>query len=388
MFIARINRNTSPAENRRLYDAAPTKVRLKIPEGQTIGIDDKIRGRVEWQSDLMGDPIILRADGRALYNFATVVDDAGLGITHVIRAAEHLTNTAVQVVCCEALGYPLPVFAHVPVVNEPTIKGQASSKKKLSKRDMKKFVTPEIREKLRLIGWTDAEINARDDLNPATVAYYREMGYLPAALVNYLGRLGWSLDDKTEVMPLETMIANFGLERVNDSPASFDPEKLAWMAGEYMKLVPLAERVAGVLPFLVRAKLIEEPISDAMREKVTQIVAACAERIKIFSDILQYPYFFRDPVVDSALVEKRVKKPGMPETLRDFAVEIRSLEPFDAASLETKTKAFCEARGVKLGDLNHAVRVATTGVMIGPGVFDLLAILGRDESLRRIEAAL
>ncbi len=122
--------------------------------------------------------------------------------------------------------------------------------------------------------------------------------------------------------------------------------------------------------------------------KVTAIVAACAERIKIFSDILQYPYFFRDPLRDPALVEKRVKKPGMPEILRDFAAEIRTLGPWDAASLEAKTKAFCDARGVKLGDLNHAVRVATTGVMIGPGVFDLLAILGRDESLRRIEAAL
>ena len=211
------------------------------------------------------------------------------------------------------------------------------------------------------------------------------MGYLPAALVNYLGRLGWSLDDKTEVMSLDTMIANFGLERVNDSPASFDPEKLAWMAGEYMKLLPLADRVAGVLPFLVRAKLIAESLDAATRDRVTAIVAACAERIKIFSDILQYPYFFRDPVLDPALVEKRIKKAGMPETLRDFAAEIKALQTWDVANLETKTKAFCEARGLKLGDLNHAIRVATTGVMVGPGVFDLLAILGRDEVLRRID---
>ena len=253
---------------------------------------------------------------------------------------------------------------------------------------MKKFVTPEIRAKLKLVGWTDEQINSRDDLNPATVAYYRELGYLPEALVNYLGRLGWSLDDKTEFIPLPQMIANFGLDRVNDSAARFDPEKLAWMAGEYMKVLPLAERVAGVLPFLVRAKVIAEPVDAAMREKVTAIVAACAERIKIFSDILQYPYFFRDPVLDPALVEKRVKKPGMPEILRDFAAEIRSVETWDVAALEPKTKAFCEARGVKLGDLNHAVRVATTGVMIGPGVFDLLAILGRDETLRRIASAI
>ena len=372
-----VNRQTSAAENRRLYDAKPTTLRLKVPEGRTIAIDDQIRGRVEWQSDLMGDPVILRPDGRALYNFATVVDDIALKITHVVRAAEHLTNTAIQVVVYEALGVPLPAFAHVPVVNEP------NSKKKLSKRDMKKFVTAEVRAKLRAVGWSDTEIDSRDDLNPATVAFYRELGYLPAALVNYLGRLGWSLDDKTEVMPLETMIGNFSLERVNDSPASFDPEKLAWMAGEYMKLLPIAERVEGVLPFLTRAKLVTEP---ADRAKITRIVEAVGERLKIFSDILQYAYFFRDPVWDPASVAKRLTKEGMPETVRAFVGELN--EAFDAATLESKAKAFCEARGLKIGELNHALRVAVTGVMIGPGVFDCLAILGRDESVRRIKTAL
>src|SRR6185369_6303762 len=181
------HRLTPAAECRRLYDAKPTTIRLKVPDGETIAIDDAIRGHVGWPSDLMGDPVIMRADGRALYNFATVVDDVLFKITHVVRAAEHLTNTAVQVVAYRALGAPLPAFAHVPVVNEP------NSKKKLSKRDMKKFVTAEVRAKLNAIGWSDAEIDSRDDLNPATVAFYREMGYLPAALVNYLGRLGWSL---------------------------------------------------------------------------------------------------------------------------------------------------------------------------------------------------
>src|SRR5207249_11290860 len=120
----------------------------------------------------------------------------------------------------EGLGAPLPRFGHVPVVNEP------NSKKKLSKRDMKKFVTAEVRTKLHAVGWTDEQINSRDDLNPATVAFYPELGYLPAGLVNYLGRLGWSLDDKTEIIGLEEMIAKFSLDRVNQSPASFDPEKL------------------------------------------------------------------------------------------------------------------------------------------------------------------
>ena len=122
---------------------------------------------------------------------ATVVDDVAMQITHVVRAAEHLSNTPIQLLVYKGLGAPLPQFAHVPVVNEP------KSKKKLSKRDMKKFVTPEVRQKLNAIGWTDEHIDSRDDLNPATVAFYRELGYLPAALINYLGRLGWSLDDKS-----------------------------------------------------------------------------------------------------------------------------------------------------------------------------------------------
>jgi len=376
------HRHTPPAECRRLYDEKPTTLRLKVPEGQTLAIEDAIRGHVEWQSDLIGDPVILRPDGRALYNFATVVDDIGLQITHVVRAAEHLTNTAIQVVVYQGLGVPLPTFAHVPVVNEP------NSKKKLSKRDMKKFMTPDIRAKLHAVGWSEAEIDSRDDLNPATVAFYRELGYLPAALVNYLGRLGWSLDDKTEVMPLETMIGNFGLERVNDSPASFDPEKLHWMAGEYMKQLPLEKRVEGVIPFLQRAKMIPAELSDADRAKVASVVSACGDRIKIFSDILQVgAFFFRAPVYDLSLIQKRLKKDGMPELVGEYLATVAS-GAFDHQALETAAKAFCEAKGVKIGDLNHALRVATTGVMVGPGVFDCLAVLGREETNRRVAAAL
>src|SRR5580765_297206 len=255
------HRDTPAAECVRLYRDKQTTLRLKVPTGQVIAIDDLIRGRVEWQSDLTGDPVILRADGRALYNFATVVDDVAMRITHVVRAAEHLSNTATQVLVYQAMGAATPSFAHIPVVNEPAAKpGTAyppgvkppNPNKKLSKREMAKFLTPDVRTKLHAVGWTDEQINSRDDLNPATVAFYRELGYLPAGLVNYLGRLGWSLDDKAEIIPLDEMTALFSLERVNNSPASFDPEKLAWLNGEYMKRLPSSEKVDGVIPFLRR----------------------------------------------------------------------------------------------------------------------------------------
>ncbi len=397
------HRDTPTAECLRLMQETPTSLRLKVPAGKTLAIDDLIRGKVEWQSDLIGDPVILRAPdatgvSRALYNFATVVDDHALKITHVIRAAEHLTNTAVQVVAYEALGAAVPQFAHIPVVNEPAPKpgvtyaaGEKPNKnKKLSKREMKKFVTAEVRSKLRAVGWTDAEIDARDDLNPATVAFYRELGYLPAALVNYLGRLGWSLDDKAEIIKLDEMIANFGLDRVNQSPASFDPDKLYWVAGEYMKVLPLPEKVAGVVPFLVRAKLVTEPLDPATRTRLEQVILACGDRLKLFSDILLYatPFLKTDPDYAPESVDKRLKKEGAADLLRGFKTVLASADPYDPATLEALLRQYVKDRGVKADLLIHSLRVSTTGMEVGVGLFDALVLLGREETLRRIDLGL
>ncbi len=374
------HRDTPSADNVRLYQEKPTALRLKVPEGQTVAIDDVIRGRVEVQTDTVGDPVIVRPDGRPLYNFAVVVDDVAMQITHVVRAAEHLSNTPTQCLIYDALNYTRPTFAHVPVVNEP------KSSKKLSKRDMKKFVTPEVRAKLRAVGYSDADIDARDDLNPATVAFYRELGYLPQALVNYLARLGWSLDDKTEKISTADLIANFSLERVSSAPASFDPDKLAWLAGESMKEMPLAERVAGCEPFLRRGGYVGATLTDAERDKLTRVVAACGDRLKLFSDILTYapPFFRADPAYEPKSVEKRLKKAGAADLLRAFAPELEKAEPFDAPTLEKLLHDFCAAKSIKPGEMVHPLRVATTGVEVGPGLFDCLVILGRAEVLRRI----
>jgi glutamyl-tRNA synthetase len=378
-------RNEKPAAARRALAERPATVRLKVPAGRTIVVDDLIAGPVETQSDLVSDPVILRADGSALYNFATVVDDAAMQITHVIRAKEHLSNTPVQVLIYEAMGVTLPRFAHVPVVNAP------KSKEKLSKRKMQQFMTPEVIGMLRSVhavpaDWTDEQIKKNEELNPATVAYYRALGYLPESLINYFGRLGWSLDDRTEIMDKGTMIANFSLDRVNDSPASFDPEKLYWMAGEYMRAAPLERKVDGVLPVLRRAGLIS---GDSDIARIRSVVEICGDRLKVFSDILQYAaFFFRDPQYDPKAVKGRLHKEGMPALLREATQLLAAAQPFDAGTLEAKVKAFCETKGAKFGDLNHALRVATTGVMVGPGVFESLAILGKAETLRRIETAL
>ena len=386
-------RDTPSAENVKVYKEKPAPLRLKVPVGKTIKIHDLIRGEVEWQTDLIGDPVILRAPGadgvaRPLYNFATVVDDVAMNITHVIRAAEHLSNTPTQVLVYEAMGAALPVFAHVPVVNAP------KSKEKLSKRKMQQFMTPQVIAQLRAChvfpaDMSDEAIKKQEVVNPATVEFYRQLGYLPSAMVNYLGRLGWSMDDKTEIIPLQEMIAKFGLDRVNNAPASFDPEKLLWLAGEYMRMLPLAQRTAGVIPFLQRAGLLGDSVDDATRAKTEMVVEACGDRLKLFSDVLSYAaFFFRDPEYDPAAVEKRLKKPGATDILRDVREILDKAEPFEAKALEEKMQSFCQERALKPGDLNHILRVAATGVTIGPGVFECLAILGKTETLRRIDKAL
>jgi glutamyl/glutaminyl-tRNA synthetase len=380
-------RANPPQTNLRLYQEKPTIVRFKVPENKTIAFHDLICGDVAVQTDEVGDPIILRADGRPLYNFATVVDEVDMRITHVIRAKEHLSNTPSQVLFYEALNYPTPKLAHVPVVNAP------NSKEKLSKRKMKQFMTDEVVAKLRAVhavppGMTDEQIKSQEDLNPSTVAFYRTLGYLPAAVVNYFGRLGWSLDDKTEIIPLDMMIANFSLDRVNDSPASFDPEKLLWLAGEYMRMLPLEEKVEGVLPFLQRAGLVGEAIDAATRQKVRQVVEACGERLKIFSDIFQYgAFFFRDPQYDAKAVDKRLRAGQAPHILREVGNLLAQIDPYETPVLEKSIKEFCETRQIKIGDMNHILRVGTTGVTIGPGVFECLSILGKEETLRRLDMA-
>lgn len=378
------HRSTPASECLELYAKKPAPLRLKVPEGQIVKIQDLIRGEVEWQSDLLGDPIILRPDGRALYNFATVIDDVQMEITHVVRAAEHLSNTPVQVLVYQALGAKLPFFAHVPVVNEP------NSKKKLSKRDMKKFVTAEVRQKLKAVGWTEEQIEMRDDLNPATVAFYKELGYLPEGLVNYLGRLGWSLDDHSEIIPLPEMIKNFSLERVNNSSASFDPDKLFWVAGEYMKALPAEKKIEGCIPFLQRAGLMDTPPQPFQMETLKKVIIASGDRLKLYSDILLYgaPFFRKEPDYDPKSLAKRVGKDGVPLLLKEFSEVLKSLDDFEVARLESSLREFCQARNLNTGILIHALRVSTTGIEVGPGVFDCLNILGREESLNRIQLAL
>lgn len=379
------DRHHSAEENLVKYQAQPTILRLKVPENQTIQIQDHVRGLVEVQSNTIADPVVMRAPDsngsrpRPLYNFASVIDDIDFQVTHVIRAIEHLSNTPVQVLIWQALNAPVPQFAHIPLVNY--------NGKKMSKRALPPLSTEEI-SKLKACGWTTEEIQGRDDLNLCTVAYYREMGYLPEAIINYLGRLGWSLDDHSEFIPLDQMIANFSLERITSAPANFDSKKLFWLQGEYMKLVPTEKKLQRCIPYLRKAKLIGETLDEKTKTILTQIIDSSGDRIKLFSDILMFATpILKDQIeYDPKGVEKRLK--GQGETLKKFRLTLESVEPWDVPTLDRILHEFAENHKIKPGDIVNPMRVAVTGMQVGFGLFETLAILGKEKTLARLDYAL
>jgi glutamyl-tRNA synthetase len=376
---------TEAQKEQYLAEGKPWTLRLLVPRTEKIAIDDLIRGHVEWDCGLMPDPVILRPDGSPLYNFATVVDDAQMQISHVIRAEEHLTNTAVQALIYKALGYSLPLFAHVPYVAAP------GSKEKLSKRKIEQYrKNPQFKrmfergdEVFPRLGLAGAQ-----GLDPVMVEYYERIGYLPEGVLNALGRIGWSLDEKTENMSLATMVEHFTLDRVVKAPAGLDPDKLFNFQGHWMKELAIGPKTDGCVRFLVQAKLLAEPVSDETRAYVQRIAEALGDRLKIFSDILDCDYFFTDVLrTDEKMFDKRVKKEGVPAHLAAFAEVLKTVAPFDAPSIEAALAAYCTQVGEQTGTMIHALRLATTGQQAGPGVYDCLALLGRDKCVARISVA-
>jgi glutamyl-tRNA synthetase len=365
-------------------------VRLKMPREGYCRFHDLIRGDMEVAWVTEQDHVIQRADGTCLYNLANVVDDHDMRITHVIRAEEHLSNTARQIFIAQGLGYDLPEYAHVPFVAEP------GSRNKLSKRKLAQYLKnpdfKKISEHGQAIVAKIGLATAADTFNPIIVDFYQQVGYLPHAILNYLVLLGWALDDKTEFFTLQEMINHFSLERVNKAPASFDTKKLFAFQEHYMQLVPVPDKTALVLPFLAKAGLIPSPPDGDQKAKVTQIVQAAADRIKVAGDILDYAEFFQADdqfPYDESAFEKRIRKP--PEAaglLTKFRVQMAKAPAFDAPNLEKLLHDFVKAEGIQIGQIIHALRVAVTGKAVGFGLFEALAILGKEHCLARIDRAL
>ena len=366
-------------------EGRPRTVRLKMPRQGECVINDLVRGEVRFEWAQEQDTVIQRPDGSCLYHLASVIDDHEFEISHVVRAEEHLPNTPRQIFILESLGYDRPQYAHLPYVAEPG--GSA----KLSKRKLAKYEKNKDFAQLLSHGQTIAErchISAEaDTFNPVIIDFYREIGFEPQAILNYLLLLGWSLDGETEKFNIEEMIQHFSLDRVNKAPASFDPKKLVAFQGDTFAALPLQTRIDRVKPFAKKAGLLEKPEAEA---KLAEIVKGADDRLKMAGDILDFDYFFSDEIsFDAKAFKKRICKP--PEA-RNLLAQLRhhlaQSDAFDADAVERTILDFCETAGIELREIIHAIRVAATGQPGGFGMFDTLAILGKETVVERIDSAL
>ena len=379
-------------EDRKRFEAEGRQavVRLKMPREGKLVVDDLIRGQVEFDWAREQDHVIQRADGSCLYHLASVVDDHEMQISHVIRAEEHLSNTPRQAFIAQSLGCELPSYAHLPFVAEP------GSRNKLSKRKLSKYLKNRDFAKLlehgqRIADSVGLETDA-DGFNPVIVDFYRQVGYLPHAIINYLALLGWSLDDKTEHFSRQQLVESFSLDRVNKAPASFDPQKLFAFQEHHMLELPPDEKLEMTLPYLQKAGLVPTPAPEEARQKTAQILQAAGDRIKVAGDVLDYADFFTPDdqlTYDEKAFEKRLRKPAdAAQILAKFKEQLATADPFDAESLDKLLHAFVEAEEIKMGQIIHALRVSVTGKAVGFGMFDILAIVGRGPCVARIERAL
>jgi glutamyl-tRNA synthetase len=377
-------------EKKALFESQgrPFAVRMKMPrEGQCV-FHDLVRGNCSFEWSDEQDHVIQRADGTCLYHLASVVDDFDFQITHVVRAVEHLPNTPRQI--AQSLGYTLPIYAHLPYVAEPG--GTA----KLSKRKLDKYLKQKDFAALCALGETIAGraklTVTKETFNPVVVDFYRETGFLPGAILNYLLLLGWSLDDSTEHFTLEDAIQHFSLARVNKAPASFDPQKLVAFQTRWMNQLDLKKKVAMVLPYLQKANWVAEPPPCDIADRLSMIVKAAGDRIKVAGDILQFDELFVDAnnlPVDADLFQKRLASdPIAIDALRNFRNLLSDCNDFTHVALEPMLKGFVEQKGIKLGVCISALRIALTGKSNGLGIFDYFEILGKTESLNRIDLCL
>jgi glutamyl-tRNA synthetase len=313
-------------------------------------VEDAIRGTIAFASATLDDFVLVRSDSTPTYNFASVVDDALMEITHVIRGDDHLSNTPRQILVFEALGHDVPIFAHLPMI-------WGADGKRLSKRH----------------GATSVEA-------------YRDEGYLPAAILNYLALLGWSLDGETTIISADTLATSFSLDRVSANPAIFDVEKLDWMNGVYIReMTP--EAFADVMtPWLVDAGLLTVETARSERRHLTMLAPLVAERVKRLDEIApMVAFLFVDAVKIDPTVGVKVLGAGDARRAIEAAVEaLAALPDFTAAEIEAALRTLPEKLGMKPKQVFQAVRVAVTGSSVSLPLFESLELLGRDRALDRL----
>jgi glutamyl-tRNA synthetase len=313
-------------------------VRLRVPDEGSTTVHDLIRGDTVFQHVHMDDPVIARADGSVLYNFAVAVDDMDAEITHVVRGEDHLSNTPKQLLVYEALGATPPAFAHLPLLHGP-------DGKKLSKRH-----------------------------GAASVQELRAAGYLPEAVRNYLALLGWGDPDDETILGTEQLVERFDITRVSHNPARFDEQKLRWLNGRYIRALS-GEQLTGRLE------------RHTGRTGLRDAVEISREKIQTLEDFWPLAGFIFDGPADDPKAREKWLANGGTDVLRDARGALEGVEPFSVEGIEQALQVVLERRGGKPRDVYQPLRVAVAGTSVSPGIFETLAVLGRDESLRRIDAA-
>jgi len=328
-------------------EGAPYAIRIMTPDEGQIEVEDKTRGKITFDAKEIDDFVIQKTDGFPTYNFAVVVDDAEMEITHIIRGDDHLANSPKQVLIYQALSYEIPQIAHVS-----TILG--SDKSKLSKRH-----------------------------GATSVVAYRESGYLPEALINYLARLGWSYGDQ-ELFSKEELIDKFTLENVGKSPAIFNPEKLLWLNGWYIRNKPASEIAELVIP-LIKNKGFQVELDS----KLIKIVENLRERVKTLSDIVNSAdYFFTDEIKYDDKAKNRFLTSESLPIFEKLIQKLSKPDEFTVEGLQVIFQEIIDESGLKLVNIAQPTRVALTGGTVSPGIFEVMEILGKDTVTKRINNAI
>ena len=331
---------------------APRAVRFKVPEGKTAFVD-AVHGPIEFDGANIEDFVVLRSDGHPTYHLSVVVDDIDMAITHVVRGDDHVSNTPKHVLLFEALGSPIPTFAHVPLI-------LGTDKKRLSKRH-----------------------------GATSVSEYQRQGYLPEAMVNFLALLGWSPGDDRELLSLSELVAIFSLDSISGGNAVFNPEKLDWMNGQYISRMALPDLAAATRPFFVAAGLADAPlVADPDRlARLLELLRPRAKRLTDFVDQSR-PLVVDTVEYDPEAVLKHLSSPDLAGHIAALMASLRTTVPFDESHVEAAVRATATARGVKAGAIIHATRVAVTGRTSSPGLFEVLVLLGRERTMARLDRLL
>ncbi len=328
----------------------PSVIRLKVPDATTVGFDDIVRGRVEFSSEQIDDQVLLKSDGYPTYHLANVVDDHLMGVSHVIRGEEWLSSTPKHVLLYQYFGWELPTFAHLPLLLNP-------DKSKLSKRQ-----------------------------GDVAVEDYRQKGYLKEALVNFVAFLGWNPGDEREIFSLEELVNDFSLERVGQSGAVFNVDKLDWMNFQHLRRKTDAEVLEMLKNHLKQTRFMEMYFDDSY---LLNVIVAMRDRVTFVKDFVEKsPYFFEAPTQYDPEVVKKRWKPESPGQLSVLISKFSALRDPKKEDYEAALHQAAETLKIKNSELIHPLRLAVSGMGAGPGLYDILYLIGKDETILRITSAI